>query len=282
MTPATKGDYTMPYVMPWHLGCLAEVRIRTDANAALLRLLTAYPLRTFQDLGTNHTPKRITAMIRPEDLFLENHPNDRDSHYNWTIKRAPADRALPLIVMSRECFGIRTHYWAGRTGPCIRAGCDACKAGRLSRWTGYLACIEPADGSQVLFEYTPPAAEQLQKLIAAQGYLRGTKLLAARSKKVKNARVIVTARGLYEHMDTLPPAPDILPILFHIWGIRSQEVSEVNAYDRDSLPESERPKRPRRKAGLADLEADNRQLVKDLAGQLALPIVNSNNRRDSV
>lgn len=180
-------------------------------------------------------------MIDTSQLWLEKTPTDKDSHFNWTIRRASHEKPTNLIVVSRELFGIRTHFWSGRTAPCLRQNCDACNAGRLSRWTGYLACIEPSTWSQVLFEYTPPAAEQLLKMIQEQGYLRGSKITAGRSKKTVNGRVTVTPRGLYEDRDKLPEAPELLPILFHIWGMKTMLLSEESDYNRDDLPPSERP-----------------------------------------
>lgn len=260
----------MPYVMPWHLTCLAVDAQASIVQGVLLRLTTAYRLRISKTLGNNQTPLEKSAVIDPRDLFLEAQPNDRDAHFNWTIKRAPADRPLPLIVLSSSAFGIRTHFWAGRTGPCTRAKCDACEAGRLSRWSGYLACVDPADWTQVLFEYTPPAAEQLQKMLAAQGYLRGSKIIASRSKKVKNARVNITGRGLYEHLDRLPKEPDILPILFHIWGLKARKDMEAQAYDRDSLPEGERPKVRLSPITNPEIASVVEQVAKDLPGQQKL------------
>jgi len=182
-------------------------------------------------------------MIDTSQLWLEKTPTDKDSHFNWTIRRASHEKPTNLIVLSRELFGIRTHFWSGRTVPCLRTGCDACKAGRLSRWTGYLACIEPSTWSQVLFEYTPPAAEQLLKMIQEQGYLRGSKITAGRCKKTANGRVTVAPRGLYEDRDKLPEAPELLPILFHIWGMKTLLLSEESDYSRDDLPTSEQPRK---------------------------------------
>lgn len=268
----------MPYAMPWHLTCLAVERNSSYVKGALSRLFTAYRLGTSKTLGTTNPELEKRAMIDPRDLFLEKMPSERDAHFNWTIRRAPADKPLPLIVISSQCFGIRTHYWAGRTGPCLRSGCDACKAGRLSRWTGYLACVDPADWSQTIFEYTPPAAEQLQKILAEQGYLRGSKIVASRTKKVKNARVNISSRGIYEHLDRIPKEPEILPILFHIWGLKQQEASADGAYDADSLAEHEKPKRAKKHVLNPSAEAIAQRLLDDLPGQARLFPVGSNGK----
>lgn len=211
--------------------------------------------------------------MNTDDLDLQPYPTDKDSRFAWTIVRAPADRGLPLIVLARSCFGIRTHYWANRTGPHYRSNCPACDAGREPRWTGYLPCVNPADGAHVLFEYTPPAAEQLQAIIRTQGFLRGTQIIAARTKKVKNARVTVVSRGIYEHLDRLPPEPDVLPILFHIWGLKERKLEDAGTYDAHTLAASESPRPNREPGGTIPREVIDaaRQVFRDLPGQQALP-----------
>ena len=257
----------MPYVMPWHLTCLAVDAQASNVKGALSRLFTAYQLEDSKATPGRDTHLRKSAMIDPRDLFLESAPSERDAHFNWNVLRAPADRPLPLIVLSTRTFGIRTHFWAGRTTACVRSKCDACEAGRLSRWTGYLACINPADWTQTLFEYTPPAAEQLQKIMASQGCLRGSKIVASRTKKVKNARVSIVGRGLYEHMDRLPREPEILPILFHIWGLKQRDDLEGSPYDRDELPEGERPRIRLARHANPEIEKLAEKLAADLPGQ---------------
>lgn len=211
-------------------------------------------------------------MIRPEDLYLESHPSDRDSHFNWTITRASHERPLSLVVLSREVFGIRTHFWANRTCPCVKTNCPACDAGRLSRWTGYLACVNHANWSQVLFEYTPPAAEQLRAILESQGFLRGTKLVAGRTQKRANARVTVVSKGLYEHVDRIPPEPEILPILFHIWGLKEKEPTQSGGYDRQELPLAHQPEQAKKRRLRGSMQSAEEMLTKDLPGQKKLPL----------
>lgn len=268
----------MPYVMPWHLDALTVDAQRQDVTRALRTLFTAYQLGTISLLGHPTTSNPERAMMEAKDLFLESFPSEKDSHYNWTIKRADHERPTPLIVMSSKLFGVRTHFWYGRSAPCLRADCPACAAGRLSRWTGYVCCIEPSAWVQVLFEFTPPAAEQLQAIIALQGCLRGSKIIAARAKKNKHARVTVTARGLYEHMDRVPKEPEILPILFHIWGMKPQEPMMAEPYDVDALPESEKPKRGKKAKLDPSAEAIAQRLLDDLPGQARLFPASSNGR----
>jgi len=104
----------------------------------------------------------------------------------------------------------------------------------------------------------------------AQGFLRGSKIIATRSKKVKNARVNIISRGLYEQTNTLPAEPDILPVLFHIWGLKPRDDAEGGSYDRDSLPESERPRAPRLPPPSPDVAALAGRVGRDLPGQRGL------------
>lgn len=208
------------------------------------------------------------------NLCIEEFPNEKDSRFNWTILRAPPDRSLPLIVLARQCFGIRTHFWNNRTGPHYKTGCAACAGGRKPRWTGYLPCINPADGSQTLLEYTPPAAEQLQKIIRTQGFLRGSQIVAGRAKKVPNGKVTIVSRGIYEHLSRLPEEPNVLPILFHIWGLKQNDETQNGTYDRDSLPLAETPGGNNHPGAeiAPGLEAIIRASIRDIPGQKTLPL----------
>jgi hypothetical protein len=269
----------MPYAMPWHGECLARWCNCTEREGSLQRILTAYLLGSSKSVGTPNPRKVSRAMIKQSDLFIEESPSESDSHYTWNIRRAPPDRPLPLVVVSRKVFGVRTHYWSGRTVPCVRKDCPACAAGRLSRWTGYIACLDPGDFSKVLFEFTPPAAEQIQRFQAEAGFLREAKILATRAKKTANGRVSIAWKGRYEHPERLPVEPDLLGVLFHIWGMRQQDETSSGGYDQGELADHEKPKGPKKPQGEGPQDACANRIVRDLAGQLRLPLPNGERER---
>lgn len=167
-------------------------------------------------------------------------PDNQDQNFGWVIKRAATEGALKLICLSSDIFGIRTHFWRGRTGPCLVQDCEACKHKQLSRWKGYVLAIDASNQSQCIFEFTPPAAMQLEEARLKHGTMRGLQLIVSRTAKRANAKVVLTIRGI----SVLGPqeCPDywVWPVLAHIWGLTSKEAVDVDQESFKNLSQHER------------------------------------------
>lgn len=166
--------------------------------------------------------------INFEDCRTSRMPDDKDRNFGWTIKRAGTDSVMKLVVLSSDIFGIRTHFFRGRTGPCLLSDCEACEHKQLSRWKGYLLAVDASDQQQCIFEFTPPAALKLDEAKKKYGTLRGLQVYVSRASKKPNAKVNVTVRGI----SVLGPqeCPDywVWPVLAHIWGLNSKESLDVH------------------------------------------------------
>lgn len=174
------------------------------------------------------------------DCRCERLPGGHDVDFGWSIRRASHEKALLMVSISHDIFGIRTHYYRGRTGPCLKTGCPACERHMLSRWNGYLLAVDAKDASRILFEFTPPAAVQLDQAFKEFGSLRGLSIIAARTAKRANAKVVLTIKGINSQAHKLPADSEIWPILSHIWGLNEDAPIEEQEILPSALAEVER------------------------------------------
>jgi len=207
-----------------------------------------------------------------DNVRSERLPSGDDQHFGWTIRRAQPGGALLLHCISRDIFGVRTHYYRGRTGPCLRTGCEACSRQQLSRWNGYLLCRDTKDGANIVFEFTPPAAMQLDEFFRQYGSLRGLRLIANRTANRANAKVTIACKGTMENPASLPSELQVWPILSHIWGLNREAPVEYSEFSAENLAELERVQLVLKKVGPADENHWMAARAADLAGQLVLPL----------
>lgn len=212
-------------------------------------------------------------MLPDENLVrIERMPTDGDSGAGWDIIRAAADHQLALTVVSTDLFGIRTHYHRGRTGPCLKAGCEACEEGKLSRWHGYLFAVRSSNSERVIFEFTPPCASTFDAAFREYGKLRGLNVIVSRTSNRANAKVVVVIKGPSPNAHKLPREPLMWPTLSKIWGLRSESFPEFE----DFSNHPEEPPQENQASGFS-VESMSRELLSrerslELAGQLHFPL----------
>lgn len=180
-------------------------------------------------------------MQNPESIYhVERLPSVDSTNSGWDIIRALPDGKLSLVSVARDFFGIRTHFWKNRTGPCLRSGCDACAHHHLSRWHGYLECVRAPEGTQVIFEFPPPAAMQLDAAVKEYGGLRGLQIVVTRATKKPNGKVTLQFKGLSPGAHKLPKELPIWPILSRIWGMSEDAPGEFAEFTPENLAECEK------------------------------------------
>lgn len=166
-------------------------------------------------------------------------PDDQDQNFGWCIRRAGNDSVLKLIVLSSDILGIRTHFFRGRTCPCLLDGCEPCKHKQLSRWKGYLLAIDASNEQQLVFEFTPPCAASLDEARKKYGTMRGLQLYVSRTSKKANAKVVVSVRGITVLGPSACPDYSVWPIIARIWGVASDDVMAITSADPKDLSEWE-------------------------------------------
>lgn len=167
-------------------------------------------------------------------------PDDGDRNCGWTIKRTGADGPMKLVIISSDMLGIRTHWFRGRTGPCLLENCEACKHGMLSRWKGYVLALETSCQMQCVFEFTPPGAIALEEARSRFGTMRGLQVIASRAGKKANSKVSLHVKGITVLGPAACPDYGIWPVVARIWGIDSDRSPAVLQSDVADLSEWER------------------------------------------
>lgn len=155
----------------------------------------------------------------PTCFRSERTPSSADSSSAWSIKRADSERPLPLVSLSTEWIGIRTHFWHGRTVPCRNDFCEACQAHLVSRWHGYLLTAHGSTDQRIVFEFPANALAILDSAFKQHGTLRGFRFVASRASKKPNGRVVLTPKDFVPNPSRLPVEVDAWPVLAHIWGL---------------------------------------------------------------
>jgi hypothetical protein len=175
-----------------------------------------------------------------DNCFIESAPDESDMGATWDIIRADPKHPRTFVSVSPEVFGIRTHYWSGRTQPCLRSGCPACKSDQLPRWHGYLAAIAAPDRRRVLVEFPAQAAAAFQAAHSTYGSLRLLRFVLDRTKNKANAKVRIAVNGLVPAGPEWPDAPDIWEVLCRIWQLKARVSAKFEEFSQYAFNGSDR------------------------------------------
>lgn len=188
-------------------------------------------------------------------------PEEDDGGSLYQIRRVPAGGSLNLVLISKNVLGIRTHYYHGRTTPCLRANCPACNDGYNPRWHGYVLAVDARAERPIIFEFPAGVWPTFKQYANERGDLRGVMAVATRLGSANNSPVQVTLRGPHKEAHRLPPEQDLWPILCRIFGLRPSAETSSPGTGGDSLSESEH----------ADVRAPRARRVKKIVrGETAL------------
>lgn len=108
------------------------------------------------------------------------------------LVRLKAGDTLTCRILSKQIWGIWTHWDGAKSHPCIlNAGaCKGCKDSQPKRWKGFLHCLNVSNRREMIVEVTSFAFSQfLDQLSAEKGNLRGLRVLFERSKGADNGRL---------------------------------------------------------------------------------------------
>jgi hypothetical protein len=151
-------------------------------------------------------------------------PPATENQFNYRLIRVPAAKPLRCIILSDKMSGTYTHYAKGRTTPCDRESCLACKDGLPYRWHSYLAIHNADTGENALLELTATAAAQLQPAIAEFKTLRAVKIILERPSRRPNGRIKIAIVPGRAPEAGLPEAPNVPAIMQHIWGLDDRQL----------------------------------------------------------
>lgn len=162
--------------------------------------------------------------------FSHDIPKEEKS-YGFDLRRTPADKPLEAICIQEDVIGCFTHFYRCRTMPCEGAECPACADNQPSRWHGYVACFDPKNHDQFLFEFTLKPAAAFKQFRDTYNTLRGCHFHAYRPKRTKNARIVIRCKPADLTRITIPEPIDMVRALCVIWQLPANAFSEREAMD---------------------------------------------------
>lgn len=155
--------------------------------------------------------------------FFSEVPPDDARPLGLRVARAPTSGHVDYAILSERLIGCWTHFYLGRTQPCVEGGCHMCSPKAPRRWYGWLAGFDVARRDKVIVEVPPGVALQLKAYREHVGNLRGHVVRLSRRNKKENGPVVGQFTSGKFAAEFLPPAPDVIAVLMRMWRITKLE-----------------------------------------------------------
>lgn len=152
-------------------------------------------------------------------------------HRGFDLRRTPPDKPVRAIVTCETLHVCFTHFWGGRTRPCERPDCEACRAMSPARAHCYVSAFDPATKDHFLFECTASAAVPFQDWQSTYGSMRGCLFQASRPKRRRNSKVELLTKPCDLTKITLPNPPDVPLAMAVIWQLPGASIDLANLAD---------------------------------------------------
>ena len=162
-------------------------------------------------------------------------PRRDDEPRNFQLVRTPRSGTIRGIILNPGLTGTGTHYYGGRTVPCLGSKCKACEDGASPRWYGYLPIWNSSNDRIAIAEVPDAAADEIDRYHARHNTLRGSILTLRRQGSRPNGRVVADVVPGSIDQSRLPSAVDVQQCLEKIWGInRFAQVTGSMAKEREA------------------------------------------------
>lgn len=165
-----------------------------------------------------------------------NAPPTNDDRRSYKLLRCPAGGSIRGIIVNAEPVGAQLHYWKGRTVPCNKLDCDACKASHVPRWKGYLLIQSRASTRLAIVEYTERIHGDIAREHATNNGLRGSEIKIYRLGSKPNSPLYCEFDGKCSNLDLLPPEEDIQTMLERMWEVRQQPLWHQSTQSKQPEP----------------------------------------------
>lgn len=136
------------------------------------------------------------------------------------VWRAPTKGEGGCIILSKVLIGTWTHFFRGRTQPCLGDACAICADQITRRWHGWVVGWGSKDRSMRIVELPAGPAVTLSDFGKERGGLRGVGIRLSRRNGKPNGPVVIAISGAQIDSALLPPCPDLAPLLLRMWQIR--------------------------------------------------------------
>jgi len=155
--------------------------------------------------------------------FFSERPTEDALPIGLPVVRAPRKGSDVWVLLNDSVLGCWTHFFKGRTQPCMGSECTICPLELARRWHGWVAGYNSSSRSRVLIELTAGPAVALAEWRKERGSLRGCAVKLSRRNNKENGQVVIQIAASKTDVSTLPPEVDLPALLMRIWQIRGSE-----------------------------------------------------------
>lgn len=173
-----------------------------------------------------HVALKIAQSAAPEatnpTIALTTWPEGAPTVPGIQLIRCPPKGLRSAFVISHQPVTVPTHWWGGRTTPCVKSDdkpCPACeKQTRIDFKTYMFICLDPP-GRPLLLELPPPATRTFREWFKTHRTLRGCRFALARRGGRPKGQVISDTLDTTAALCPLPTAPSLMETLCRIWKV---------------------------------------------------------------
>lgn len=152
--------------------------------------------------------------------FFSDRPAKEALPLGLPVVRAPQKGQHALTLLSDSVIGCWTHFYRGRTQPCLGDVCTICPQEITRRWHGWVVGYDPIRRSRCIVELTAGPALHLSTYRDERGSLRGCSLILQRKNGKLNGPVQAGIAGPKGDISLLPECPLLPPMLLRMWQIK--------------------------------------------------------------
>lgn len=151
-------------------------------------------------------------------------PNEVDQKERTHLYRVPEKGLKSAVIISKKVIGCYTHYWGGRTQPCLKHDCPACEKEVSRRWYGWLTIWNPSSGEIVIMEITKRACKEVTKFFELHKTMRGATVSGARKGGKANGELKLTIKPAKNDRVDLPTDINRMETLELIWETKRRNI----------------------------------------------------------
>lgn len=134
------------------------------------------------------------------------------------LYRVEPGKPLVGIVLDTHPLKVFTHWWGGRTVPCLWNDCKPCGQHRKPEWHGYFTVYSPRTCTVAVVEATTACRDTMARWEQMHGRWRGAQLTLIRVGKERNSRLKMMVSSGNIPVETLPQPIDLMDYMIRLWG----------------------------------------------------------------
>lgn len=151
--------------------------------------------------------------------FFQRRPTEGGGPIAYRLLRLKAADKFSGVVLSSDMIGCYTHWWGGRTQPCVGKECKACKANSETKWKGWMACLITKTAEIVITEFTHATVDEVTRFFDQHRTFKGSTVRLVRIGPRANGKLAVSFNDTRSQYTLLPECPNVPAILARMWGV---------------------------------------------------------------